>query len=110
MTPEQVAKEVIRRSEGEDIAYTVIDPACKNAQQDGGVSIQEQLNRAGLQTVLGSNARAAGWTLTHEYLRWEFYSDTGELEERVPMLQFTENCPNAIRTIPTLVFAEAGRP
>jgi hypothetical protein len=107
-TPEKVAKHVIKISADEQIAYTVIDPACKMGLQDGGKSVIEQLYDGGLECVAGSNARLAGWARVHEYLAWE--RDENEILVRPPMLQVFETCYNVIRTIPTLVHAETGDP
>lgn len=73
------------------------------AQVGQDQTIAELLQRAGLAPLhpAGGNqamSRVAGWTLFHDYLRWEQYHPS--------KIHFFPNCVNAIRTIPGLVYDE----
>jgi phage terminase large subunit len=92
------AENIVKLSEGEDYAYTVID---SSAFDKIGMpeSIAEVYYRHGVEKfVPSSKNRIAGWNFMHQYLRWD--------EDTPPKMVFFDTCLNAIRTIPTLVFDE----
>lgn len=87
-----------RTAEGKpNIAYGVIDPAAYIS--DGGPSIAERMGRRGVLFRRADNARVAargalgGW----DQLRARLIGD-GER----PMIYFTSNCVDTIRTLPAL--------
>jgi hypothetical protein len=103
-TDEQLGKRAKQLSEGDDLAYCVLDPSCFPAEKEIqiGKSDQEQLQGAGWPCIKAANDRQAGWSQFRQYLHWE-RSPLGTLS-KAPMLQIFDTCPNLIRTIPSLVF------
>lgn len=102
--PEDVAKEIKRRSEGMRVRYTVADPAVFREHQ--GESIAETFNKHGVPLIEGDNERESGWIRLHVWLR-ETVND-GVTGER-PRLQFyrspaaSTSCKDAVRTIPDMI-------
>ena len=86
-----VAKEILARSVGEDIAYTVIDPSSKRT--DSGPSPAEKMMRAGLPLVWADRAREPGWAELYGRLRGV---------DGVPMIYFFDTCVDTVRTLPVL--------
>jgi hypothetical protein len=109
LTAEQVARGILERERGEQIAMGVMDPSA--FAEDGGPSIAERMANLGVHFHRADNARTArrgamgGWDLVRERLvgtcerdedgtvLW----DTGE-----PMLYLFSTCEHAIRTLPAL--------
>ncbi len=90
-----------RLSAGETLAYKLLDPACWDASR--GISIADQLAKAGWECVPAENDRINGWARVRQALAWQM-NERGELA-REPELQIFENCPNLIRTLPALPFS-----
>lgn len=76
---------------GSRMRYGVADPAA--FRRDGGPSICERMGRKKVTFYPGDNRRIAGWDQLRRYL----VGDAG-----VPLLYFTENCEDTIRTLPAL--------
>jgi len=76
---------------GSKVRYGVADPAA--FRRDGGPSIAERMARKKVHFIPGDNRRIAGWDQLRKYLT----GDAG-----VPLLYFTENCEDTIRTLPAL--------
>lgn len=83
------------------ISYSVLDPSCWSVQAiSGGPSIAEQMAKEGVFFQRADNRRTphagaqSGWDLMRARLRGDAQGN--------PMLVFTTDCPNAIRTIPVL--------
>lgn len=101
--PADAAKEIIRRSEGLTIRYTVGDPAMFREHQ--GESIAETFAKEGVSMIDGDNEREAGWVRMHAWLNETV--DDGHGGQR-PRMQFYRSangagCPNVIRTLPDMV-------
>ena len=98
LTAEEVARGILARESGEDIAYGVLDPAC--FAQDGGPSIAERIGDLGVDFSPADNKRVSrrgamgGWDLLRARLR-------GDGDGR-PMLYVFETCRDFIRTVPVL--------
>jgi hypothetical protein len=94
---ERIAQGIIKRDDGDPIAYSVLDPAAFS--EDGGPSIAERMARAGVRFRKADNRRIAkkgaigGWDQMRARLRGH-----GD----VPMLYCFETCTDSIRTIPVL--------
>lgn len=73
MTAEEVARGILTRETGEDIAYGVLDPACFSS--DGGPSIAERMADIGIHFDRADNARVSrrgalgGWDLMRARLK-----------------------------------------
>ena len=95
MDAEPVAQGIIEREKLHDdwgkVRYGVADPAA--FRRDGGPSIMERMMAKGLSFRPGDNRRKSGWDQLRRYLT----GDAG-----VPLLYFTENCEDTIRTLPAL--------
>lgn len=91
MTSQQVAQGIMKREKLEFMQYGVADPAI--FIRDGGPSIGEDMAKEGCSWRRADNKRIPGW----EQLRLRLIG-----ENDVPMLFFTENCVDTIRTIPVL--------
>jgi hypothetical protein len=111
MPPKDVGKGVLSRTgQGENISYTVLDPACW--KEDGGPSIAEQMRKAGLPVRPADNARVAGWNAVrgrlvgevdeYSYLDREEAEEYGPNEKFTPLLYFFTTCTETIRTLPAL--------
>ncbi len=96
LTAEEVAQG-IRQRENEKIDDAVLDPSA--FAQDGGPSIAERMQRAGVTWREADNKRIArqgalgGWDQLRARLKG---NDDG------PMIYFTTNCEHTIRTLPAL--------
>lgn len=100
--PADVAAEILRRSAGMKVRYTVADPA--TFREHTGESIAETFGRAGVPLIEGDNERKSGWVRIHAWLRETVNDGTGAR----PRLQFLrtatgEGCPELIRTLPDLI-------
>ena len=97
---DEIAKEIIERSTGEEYQYSIADNSifAKTGFVDrwGGETIAEGFARNGIMFYPSSKRRIDGWALMHQYLH---YTDT-----KIPKLLFFPNCVNSIRSIPTLIF------
>lgn len=101
MTPEDVAKEILRRSEGLKVRYTVAD--YQMMQEHTGPSIAEEFAQAGLSLIEADKNRKAGWVQLHTWLRDELDHGQGPF----PRLRFLRSgCPRLIRAIPEMVIDE----
>lgn len=91
----------------EDVKYWVADPAIWNKSGETELSgaelmyeVAAEMKRS-LQLVPANNDRLNGWTIYREYLK------TAEVEGKlVPGIRYFKTCPNAIRTIPALIYDE----
>jgi hypothetical protein len=106
-TNEWLAKNAALLSQGEELAYRLLDPNCweeGHARAAGieGKTIQEQLAEHGWPCIKADNRRVTGWSQVRAYLSWERNRD-GKLV-RSPMFQVFENCTNTVRTMPGLVY------
>lgn len=96
--PKDAAREILARSTGMRVRYTVCDPSMFQAHE--GPSVAEHMEQEGLALTPGDNARAAGWITLHNWLRETINDGTGER----PRLRFLRSgCPQTIRTLPTMV-------
>jgi len=92
MNAAAVAKGIRKREQiGEVITYSVADPAVFT--RDGGPSIAEEMNIEGVQFRKADNKRIPGW----QQVRIRMKGENG-----VPMLYFSEECFDTIRTLPAL--------
>ncbi len=94
---EEWADGVLKRSDGEEIAYDVVDSQV--FAEDGGPSLAERafkVRRKGKRLNLrkADKQRLPGWNQVRARLR----GDLPE-EKAPPMIFFTANCPDAIRTL-----------
>jgi hypothetical protein len=90
---ENIAREILRLSKDEEITLAVADPSIFNS--NGGETIADQFNRAGLVFRPADNERVAGWQQLRKRLR-------PELDPKVqPMVYFFNNSSYLIKTIPT---------
>lgn len=89
MTAEAVARGIKEREKGEKIAYGAADPAIFT--RDGGPSIAEMMAIVGISWRRADNKRKPGWEKVRQLLQGE-----------VPKLYFSEDCPDLLRTLPTL--------
>lgn len=74
----------------------VADPSIWDASR--GISVAEEADKHQLWFEKGDNERVAGWMQVHERLKFD--------ENGYAMLYFFENCKNAIRTIPLMMYDE----
>ena len=95
-------KDILRLSEGENYEFSVADPSIFSpvgfTDKYGGQTIAESFARQGIIFMPGSNRRADGWALMHQYLRWD--------TENKPKLIYFNTCYNSIRTIPIQIHDE----
>jgi hypothetical protein len=97
MTAEAVAQGILKRDNGDKIAYAVADPAIHTA--DGGPSIAERMFNEGLRWRRADNARVArggamgGW----DQMRARITGD-----DDGPGLVVFSTCRDFIRTVPVL--------
>ena len=98
MTADLVAQGIVNRDRGLPIRvrYGVADPAI--FIRDGGPSIGETMAIHGCTWRRADNKRKAGW----EQLRQRLTGHDGR-----PMLYFTDDCEDTIRTLPTLQHDES---
>jgi hypothetical protein len=96
--PKDAAEEILARSEGMKVRYTVCDPSMFQAHE--GPSVAEHMEQAGLALTPGDNARVAGWVAVHAALRETVDDGTGAR----PRMRFLRSgCPKTIAHIPTMV-------
>lgn len=107
---EEVRDEMIRRSEGEEFAYTVCDPAMWGTQSGPspaetlynetgeGIKLLKKANNARVGTANASG----GWDQLRARLTGQMCNDG----EKRPLIYFTKNCVDSIRTIPAMVHDE----
>lgn len=99
MDADKQAQEIVRLSGDEQYEYSVADPAVFSptgvVDKAGGQTIAESLIRHGFNVMPASNRRVDGWSLMHQYLRWD--------EHTKPRMMYFSTCADSIRTIPTLV-------
>lgn len=101
MTPRQVSEQIRKMEGNEEIAYSVLDPACY-ATQNGGKTIAEEMAEAGVQCRPATNTRVgklgavSGWALVRARIDGD-----GDLEG-LPMLYVFETCTQFLRTFPVL--------
>jgi len=96
MTDIELARQIISLSKGENISYTVADPALWSiTQYERGESIAMRLTWLGVPLIKGDNNRIAGWNVIRSYLAYD--------EKNKPKLQIFRNCVNLIRALPGLV-------
>jgi hypothetical protein len=96
--PKDVATEVIRRSEGMRVRYTVGDPSMW--QEHEGPSIAEHFSSAKLSMIEGDNEREPGWINVHNWLREVLQTGTTQYP-RMRLLR--DGVPTMIRTLPEMV-------
>ena len=97
----EVAKEIVRLSDGEDISYTVASPDMwQKRGQDirHGESIADEFSKHGVRLTKADNSRVIGWQRMHEFL--------ADAPDDQPYWQIFDNCVNLIRTLPTLIHDE----
>ena len=96
------AAEILRLSSDEVYDYSVADPSIFSptgmVDKYGGQTISETFARYGIMWLPASNRRVDGWSLMHQYLRWD--------AENIPKIMYFNTCLDSIRTIPTLVHDE----
>jgi hypothetical protein len=105
--PAQLA-EVIRRMtpEGERIIHSVADPALFKRNEQSRRSNAEIMAANGVPCLPGHNDRLSGWRVMHDYLKPYEDWTAGQLVKTARLRFFSTACPNAIRTIPALVYDE----
>lgn len=91
MTADNVAKGILKRERNQRIRYGAADPSI--FKRDGGPSIAETMSIEGCSWRRADNRRQPGW----EQLRQRLLGQGG-----IPMLYFTDNCEDSIRTLPVL--------
>ena len=103
-------KEVAKLSGEETYQWTVLDSQCfatiSGAKFNNGLgeTIADIAWKNGLQVIPSPKGRKAGWTLMHQYLRWQEINENKEMVIKTPKLRYMECCKDSIRTIPSLVF------
>lgn len=91
MTADLVAQGILRRERNEVISYGSADPSIFT--RNGGPSIAENMALEGCMWRAADNKRLPGW----EQLRLRLSGNYG-----VPMIYFSEDCVDTIRTIATI--------
>lgn len=91
MPADLVAQGIVEREEGEVVHHGVADPSI--FKQDGGPSIAHMMSLKRCNWYRADNARKTGW----EQLRIRLVGSDGE-----PMIYFSEECVDTIRTLPIL--------
>lgn len=95
LLPQDAAAEILDRSRGMRVRYTVCDPSMYQAHE--GPSVAEHFARAGVSLVEGDNSRVPGWVALHQWLRETVDDGTGPR----PRLRFLKDgCPVTIRSLP----------
>lgn len=95
MDAKLVAEGIVERERGEKILYGAADPSI--FIRNGGPSIAELMAVKGCMWRPADNKRVPGWEQLHVRLKGEF---------GMPMLFFSEDCADSIRTIPLLQHSE----
>lgn len=112
MLGSDIAKEIIRLSEGEDIKYTVASPDMWQRRgiavkaKDGevvGKSLAEEFLNEGVPLIQADNRRVIGWQRVREELNERPYLDENNEPTEKSNWQVFSNCENLIRTLPYLV-------
>jgi len=106
-----LAKEVLKMSQGEKIAYLVADPAIQgdkshhsevkdgDAKGKSGFDIMRELCGEQFPVLMGDNRRIVGWNRMHEYLK-PYINGMGD---RTAKWRITRNCVQLIATLPSLI-------
>jgi phage terminase large subunit len=101
-TPKEVAREIVAKSRGMKVRYTVGDPMMWQVRT--GECIAETMARNGVSMIQAENDRPNGWMRMHSWLMETVNDGTGER----PRLQFLKGgrkdglgCPHTIRAIPS---------
>lgn len=103
MTDVAVAEGILNREREMQVRcdYGVADPAI--FIQNGGPSIAEKMNIAGVSWRPADNKRIPGWNRMREMLAWNEKDDKGQIVRTFePKLYFLDCCYDSIRTIPVL--------
>jgi hypothetical protein len=96
--PADAAREILRRSMGMTVKYTVGDSAMM--AEHSGPSIAEHFAAAGLSLIEADKSRETGWIAVHNWLQ-EIVDDG---VHRYPRLRFLKDgVPHAIRVMPEMV-------
>ena len=82
--------------QGRKIVDSIADPAIWDASR--GESVAETAMRYGIYFTPGDNARINGWMMLRYYFQFD--------QNGYPRMYFFNNCKNAIRTIPLMMFSE----
>ena len=99
-TAANVAAEIVKRSAGLRIRYTVADPNMFMREGQLGESIADTFGKHKVPLIKADNERVNGWHRLHGWLQ----ETTVAGEHRVPMMQFFgPGCPYTCRTIPSLI-------
>jgi len=96
--PADAAREILRRSAGMKVSYTVADSAMM--AEHSGPSIAEHFARAGISLIEADKEREAGWITMHNWLQ-EILDDGVNRYPRLRLLR--DGAPHAIRTLPEMV-------
>lgn len=91
--------------EDEHISYTVASPDLwqRNKDKDTGETEAETMMAAGLNDLIpADNRRIPGWRRIRELLAPYDLDDEDNIIQLDPLLVITEDCPNAIRTLPAI--------
>jgi hypothetical protein len=93
--------EMSKRQDGtpEEIDYTVADTQCWTPNGETGETIAETFANNGVPMIKADKEHHSGWARLHEWLAP--YAD--EWGNQTALLTFTPNCPNTIRTYPSLI-------
>ncbi len=94
-----IAREVVRLSDGERIAYTAASPDAWQQRGLGGIegqTIAEVFQRNGVPLLPADNARIPGWQRVREALAPQ--------SDGRPQIEIFSTCQNLIRTLPLLTF------
>lgn len=95
----QMSKDEFGREESYE--YSVADPAIFSptgiVDKAGGQTIAESFMRYGISWMPASNRRIDGWSVMHQYLKWNITK---------PKLQYFNTCKDSIRTIPSLIHSD----
>lgn len=78
----------------ERLKMVYADPSCWNKQSGSGQSTAEVFLRGGVRMVPADNDLSNGWRRLHQWLK-------PRGEDKTPLLRFTWNCPNTIKTYPS---------
>ena len=103
MTARAVAEGIVARERQYGLRpdYGVADPAI--FIQNGGESIFEMMNSAGVQWRPADNKRVPGWQACRQALAWNHKNTLGEVEVTFPPKFYVlDNCTDFIRTVPVL--------
>lgn len=96
-TVEQLSREILDLSHGEEINYAIADPSMWSiTQYEQGESIAMKMQSFGVPLMKGDNNRIGGAQNVHQYL------SINEADNK-PYLQIFNTCHNLIKTLPALV-------